>query len=98
MPSVRVAPIRFDSMRCAALHRTVSVRPSVPQVVMQGYLEKKSPKAVLGVRAWQKRYFEVTHRHTDTDATARPSATGAQRDATDCSPSSTSTPVHPKSG
>src|SRR3954469_16114644 len=26
---------------------------------MTGYLEKKSPKAVLGVRAWQKRFFEL---------------------------------------
>jgi len=26
---------------------------------MHGYLEKKSPKAVLGMRAWQPRYFEL---------------------------------------
>ena len=26
-------------------------------VIMEGYLNKKSPKAVFGMRAWQQRYF-----------------------------------------
>jgi len=94
--AVRVSvPIRFAPPRPS----------SAPQVVMQGYLEKKSPKAVLGVRAWQKRYFEVGAQ-TDTHAerTDRRAATDGRRGLADRPPPSarflpaSPSAVHPKSG
>jgi hypothetical protein len=35
------------------------------KVTMEGYLEKKSPKKMIGISAWQRRYFVLTVSSTD---------------------------------
>ena len=45
--------------------RVSSARPDLPavDVLMKGFMKKKSPKGLRGLHAWQMRWFELTRTH-----------------------------------